>query len=435
MKKFLLFTLLAGAAISASAAVGSGACQPGYHLTNVYSLPGIMPSGTTVRSAVGTHDKWFVNEYGTGIKVYDSKGTLITTIKPSTGHYLWVSGNIDHAGHYLPQVDNHAFNGTCSADGHGFMVIDTETNEVLKDFVPMGTMEESGRFDCMAPVLGNIFETEKARIYAPLNTFPRAEQFTYNWSGSFAEDGKCFKAVSFDVPLTAFPAAIQKCTSTGYAMQYTDEGQNFLALYGNPHIEYTYSAAGKYGNGIAKYAGDGNYKPTGKYFYTPQHSCLSGFNIFNLQGDQYIIYPGGGATRAGDAFAIARLTEVDSPLTDMSMEGESGLAGPLVARAYAATSGSNVAYVGNTAGAVQYTVEEVEGEPYSAYIYVATMGTPLNKWKFSVPDKGIATGVEAVEVDSEAPVEYYNLQGVRVANPEKGIYIKRQGATATKVVF
>ena len=36
--------------------------------------------------------------------------------------------------------------------------------------------------------------------------------------------------------------------------------------------------------------------------------------------------------------------------------------------------------------------------------------------------------------DNDAPVEYYNLQGVRVANPENGLYIQRQGKTAKKVM-
>lgn len=36
--------------------------------------------------------------------------------------------------------------------------------------------------------------------------------------------------------------------------------------------------------------------------------------------------------------------------------------------------------------------------------------------------------------DNDAPVEYYNLQGVRVANPENGLYIQRQGKTAKKVL-
>ena len=44
--------------------------------------------------------------------------------------------------------------------------------------------------------------------------------------------------------------------------------------------------------------------------------------------------------------------------------------------------------------------------------------------------------VEEVNVeDVDAPVEYYNLQGVRVENPSHGLYIKRQGGHTTKVVL
>ena len=47
-----------------------------------------------------------------------------------------------------------------------------------------------------------------------------------------------------------------------------------------------------------------------------------------------------------------------------------------------------------------------------------------------------AAGVEGVTVaDENAPVEYYNLQGVKVANPESGLYIRRQGNIATKVLI
>lgn len=46
----------------------------------------------------------------------------------------------------------------------------------------------------------------------------------------------------------------------------------------------------------------------------------------------------------------------------------------------------------------------------------------------------VVTGVEDVVVDENAPVEFYNLQGVRVANPENGIFIRRQGKTVTKVL-
>lgn len=45
------------------------------------------------------------------------------------------------------------------------------------------------------------------------------------------------------------------------------------------------------------------------------------------------------------------------------------------------------------------------------------------------------SGVAEMELDENAPVEYYNLQGLRVANPEKGIYIVRQGNKVSKRVI
>lgn len=45
------------------------------------------------------------------------------------------------------------------------------------------------------------------------------------------------------------------------------------------------------------------------------------------------------------------------------------------------------------------------------------------------------TGVAEIESSSEDAPVYYNLQGVRVANPENGIFIRRQGGKTTKVVI
>ena len=45
-----------------------------------------------------------------------------------------------------------------------------------------------------------------------------------------------------------------------------------------------------------------------------------------------------------------------------------------------------------------------------------------------------ATGIESIEA-ANAPVEYYNLQGVKVENPSNGIFIKKQGGRTSKVVL
>lgn len=46
------------------------------------------------------------------------------------------------------------------------------------------------------------------------------------------------------------------------------------------------------------------------------------------------------------------------------------------------------------------------------------------------------TAVKDINIDDEnAPVEYFNLQGVRVENPENGIFIRRQGSKTSKVAL
>lgn len=52
---------------------------------------------------------------------------------------------------------------------------------------------------------------------------------------------------------------------------------------------------------------------------------------------------------------------------------------------------------------------------------------------------GVTTGVKNIEAeaaeDLNAPEEFYNLQGIRVAEPTHGIFIKRQGKKVTKVIL
>ncbi|MDE6631777.1 MAG: hypothetical protein K2K23_02130, partial [Muribaculaceae bacterium] len=45
------------------------------------------------------------------------------------------------------------------------------------------------------------------------------------------------------------------------------------------------------------------------------------------------------------------------------------------------------------------------------------------------------SAVSDVEVNENATVEYYNLQGVKVAEPANGIFIRKQGAKTTKVAI
>ncbi|MCM1006117.1 MAG: hypothetical protein NC402_07460 [Prevotella sp.] len=72
---------------------------------------------------------------------------------------------------------------------------------------------------------------------------------------------------------------------------------------------------------------------------------------------------------------------------------------------------------------VEYICQNKQGEEF------------VNSARQVFSDYVQVSGVEQINAESESPVEYYNLQGIRVFNPEHGIFIRRQGSKATKVIF
>lgn len=47
---------------------------------------------------------------------------------------------------------------------------------------------------------------------------------------------------------------------------------------------------------------------------------------------------------------------------------------------------------------------------------------------------GEKSGITDIEADDNAPIEYYNLQGLKIENPENGLFIKKQGNKVSKVL-
>lgn len=71
----------------------------------------------------------------------------------------------------------------------------------------------------------------------------------------------------------------------------------------------------------------------------------------------------------------------------------------------------------------------------SAYLYKDDQVDMANGYDISVKvAKSTIVGVEEIEA-AEAAAEYYTLQGVKVANPENGVYVKVCGGKAEKVVI
>ncbi len=80
-----------------------------------------------------------------------------------------------------------------------------------------------------------------------------------------------------------------------------------------------------------------------------------------------------------------------------------------------------------------YTLPSVEAGTYNITVVVTIYKNAPRLYVTNFEEAKTPTGIDEIGVDANAPVEYYNLQGVRVANPENGIFIRRQGAKATKV--
>lgn len=90
-------------------------------------------------------------------------------------------------------------------------------------------------------------------------------------------------------------------------------------------------------------------------------------------------------------------------------------------------------------GAILIRSIEVYGIPEgSSSENTNTLNTPViyyNNYSSVGSTGGDTSGVGNIDTDENVPVEYYNLQGVKVANPEKGVFIKKQGNKSSKVVL
>ena len=79
-----------------------------------------------------------------------------------------------------------------------------------------------------------------------------------------------------------------------------------------------------------------------------------------------------------------------------------------------------------------YELESVEAGTYDITVVVTIFQDAPSLY---VVEYKKSTGIADITVDENAAVEYFNLQGIRVAQPEQGgIYIRRQGNSVSKVL-
>ncbi len=139
----------------------------------------------------------------------------------------------------------------------------------------------------------------------------------------------------------------------------------------------------------------------------PQGTGTPGMDIFKIGDVEYIVVPVKSATTGSRGSSVAVYNLAD---------------GSEVANW---DSGCSVDYY---VGSVQ---ARVNADGATANIYVGGHKDCIGLLKFTPG----ASAIESIAADANAPVEYYNLQGVKVAKAENGLFIKKQGNKAVKVVL
>ena len=81
-----------------------------------------------------------------------------------------------------------------------------------------------------------------------------------------------------------------------------------------------------------------------------------------------------------------------------------------------------------------YQIASVPAGTYNVTFVVSIFNNAPSLYVTNYEKVDDTTGIADIVADENAPVEYFNLQGIRVDNPENGLYIRRQGNKVTKVI-
>lgn len=77
---------------------------------------------------------------------------------------------------------------------------------------------------------------------------------------------------------------------------------------------------------------------------------------------------------------------------------------------------------------------DFEGKTYNIKAIIGSFNGNVQVQPVEI-EEAASSAIDEIGADENAPVEYFNLQGIRVDNPEAGLYIRRQGSKVSKVVI
>lgn len=87
------------------------------------------------------------------------------------------------------------------------------------------------------------------------------------------------------------------------------------------------------------------------------------------------------------------------------------------------------------AGYNKFSVSDIADGKYTSVIGIIDVYNDNNQICVTELTADPSGSLDDITVDNDAPVEYFNLQGIRVAEPAPGIYIRRQGTAVSKIII
>ncbi len=425
MKKNLLMgaALIASMAVYAPSATAKSSMDRS--LKCLWMNTDVAPLHTSARQGVAVNGKFYLqnkdtqkieiwNETGKIGELESGKGTNITR---------------DDAGNIIVRTGE--FNTNYNVN-KGVRII-TPAGEV-KDFEIAGI--PGGRADFWGHVAGDVMSKDGGVLFMGTMWQPNMIEVPIVNGAQAVEDTYPYNFVQNEAIKVG-----GTFTTTHTICAYKFDTESIALL--SPNVQITSTTSGN-GNSIYRLTldNDDNWVPTG-FYVTPNHNGCSGFEIFELNGKKYIVYPSG--SNNADGFTVSSLKVKDTPANEDADKDVR------IATKYAEAKedGSDVLYKNNAFYGCHLSVEPATEN--SVYIYEYVPNAYIAKYEFTVQSSSVKS-VEAendavvygtngkIVVKGEGVANVYTTAGALVATGngeiscDAGIYIVMVNGKATKVI-
>ena len=330
------------------------------------------------------------NQLGETIKVKDE--ATGAEVEKFANYVLWTAVMVDDAGNVLANVGTGAGSAVTCQNWVLLPASDRNAMQLLHIDEFPSTDVALGRVDIPANLVGNI--EEGAYLHITPNT---SALMPVMYIG--LDEGKIY--YDAENSWTVMSSVVFDSSSNVATFQTADD-----ILAAETEDEVAAKTYVRWRGQVAPFTWNAETSQFEKNTAIPQGDASTpGMGIFEINEVQYIVVPVKSATNGTRGSSVA---------------------------VYNLADGTEVASW-DSLGAVDYYIGSVTAranEDGTAYIYVAGHKDCFGILKFTPG----ASAIESIAADNAA-VEYYNLQGVKVAKAENGLFIKKQGNKAVKVVL